>query len=291
MKINKSEIAVLELLCGATGYSMRELAEKLGGKPAFVSRIVKQLESKALVEVKKEGVQKNVRLALCDSAQEFKKIHETRGRLQDWLTGAGLDVLVVLCASERTPEELARECDYSRPAMYAALKRLYSAGVINKERGLIRVSDEQVKLFVNAFAQGVMFNCVTEKTRGSVLLKRQGKHLLIVSLQGTPNDEFELTGVNRLARDYGLSGILTNRLAYYHYFGKKKGALKVEDYFIHALALTKQFYGEDKPLLAAFLKGHKMDSLKLRVLAKEFGVETDLRELQSAVGYYDRLGG
>ena len=290
MKLNKSEIEVLELLC-SNEYPMRELAEKWGRKQPFVSRVVKQLDEKAMIQVKRNGVQKIVSLFSFGSAQSFKRLYETRKGLSEWLSGACLDVLIVLSTQDRDLKELERESDYSRPMIYKALKKLYAAGAIAKERGVIRVSDEEVKQFAIAFAQDVTARKMIGSASGQTLGKAWGKRLLIVNRYGQLSKEFELTGLNRLARDYGLEGILTDRQAYYQYLGKKKKELGIEDYFIHALALTKNFQGEDKPLLAVFLKGHKMNPLKLRELAKEFGVEAELRELQSAVGYYDRLGG
>ena len=96
LKLSKSEIRALRQVCRQEG-TVSELAAKLGTKESFMSRVLRSLGEKGLVETKKDGVAKTVRLSVASHAQNFKLLSDSRpdAKIENWLSGFAMDILVV----------------------------------------------------------------------------------------------------------------------------------------------------------------------------------------------------
>ncbi len=297
LKLSVSEILALEQIC-TRNQSVTDLATALGKKKSFVSRVLRSLSEKRLAFGEKAGTKKTFSPAMMTaSGQAFQKLFESRpdAKIEGWLSGSAIDVLIVLASKESVSfEDLKRESDCSQPTLYKLLKDFYAAGVATEKNGRIRLSDPLVKNFATAFADTLQLNSINGLRAYTVSI-RVGKNILVRTDSLVSNQEAQLTGLSRIAP--ALAMIPTTRKDYYSRLGRRKVNLGPEEFFIHALLLsTLTQQSVDKTLLALYLKeeGNKLDHLKLRRLAAEYSVEgasleAELENLNSAVSLHEKL--
>lgn len=305
LKLSKSEIGVLEVLC-AGSFNVNSLAGRLGVKPSFVSRLLRSLKEKGLVGTETQGTSRLVVLSPASHAQLFKKLFQSRPKagIELWLSGRTMDVLVVMAVGQGVAvKRLISECSSSRPVVYAVLKRLRSAGVASLQEGVYKVSDQLLLDFANAFADNVQLMLQKEILgRGYAVSVRVGKQV-VVRTEAKEAPEFcTRTGLSAL-QDAGLDALKTSYFDYYFSLDKKKQELSLEECFIHALLLTSLQQHQDTPVLGLFLKKNleskrsfelhskALSIARLSQLAKEYLIETQMSELRKSVEFYGKMRG
>ncbi|MBI5229246.1 MarR family transcriptional regulator [Candidatus Micrarchaeota archaeon] len=292
LTLSKSEISALREVCERE-QTAGELAEALGVKDSFVSRILGSLKDKGLIAIEKNDRTKIVRLSLTQASKNFRELATFRrgSKIESWLSGSALDVLVIAGFAEGASIGfLMKESKYSRPTIYKALRQLKAAGALSKIGDKFVVTDELVNRFANDFADTLELLALEQVSATAIRVR---KHV-ILRTDKKLNKPFTLTGLNAL-RELGSVFIPTSYNDYYLNLDGIERKLTVEACFIHALVLsTLKQYAPDKVVLAGFLKsgpGRKvgLDFGKLRDFSKVYSVESQLDLLRTAVGYSEKL--
>lgn len=293
----------MKLLCGSDLYA-KDLANKLGAKSSFVSRLLGSLEMKGLVSTDKQDAGKLVKLSPASHAQLFKRLYESRpeAQVESWLSGRALDVLVVLAGREKgaSMQLLSEECSSSKPVIYAVLKSLRAAGVVSSpSKGTYLVAARLVYDLANAFADNLQLVLQKEILgRGYAVSVRVRKHVVVRTEAGQAPEFCTSTGANAL-QGSGLNVMRTSYHDYYFNLDKAKRALSPEECFIHALLLTTLQQHQDVPALGLFLKANLHHSFppnvtplslqKLSELAKVYDVGREMSELRASVEFYEKM--
>ncbi len=290
--MSKSEIVVLKQLCGGNA-TAGELAQAMGSNPAFVSRLIKSLCGKGLLSITLDGTFK--RLALSEKGLSFKQMYYYRkdSGIERWLSGRSLELLVLAAGSGDCRVSLdlvVREMSFSKPTLYAVLRKFRAAGIASVDGTFIIVSDRMVAKFANDFADGLVaakFGALG----GFGISLRLRKHA-VLRIDRELGADFSLTGLNALANK-GLGFIKTTYNDYYFSIDGRKRELPIEECFVHALLLATLPQHQDFPLLAGFLKTASerrlLDLKRLRQLARDYYLEGKLVELQNAVSYAEKI--
>ncbi len=292
LKLSEKEILLLKVVCYNTS-NAGAIANLMGVKKSFASRLLKSLEEKKLVSIEPRGVQKLVSLSLASHAQAFRQVVDLRGYkagIESWLAGSALDILVIAGFGEgATLSLLEKECSCSKPTIYRTAKKLKSAGAVTQREARLLVSDHGVENFANYFADNIQRKLLEGVGGASIRVR---KHCVVRTGVKKIPEFFTATGLNAL-REKGLKFISTSYSDYYFNLDGVKRSVNVEEAFIHALLSTTIQQNQDLPLLAKFLKeyGKKLDLRKLLKLAEQYAVSEELAQLRNAVSYYEKLGG
>ncbi len=294
LALSSREIGILRQLCsGSKTASALAKAERVG--LAYVSQLLKSLREKNLVSVA-DGRE----VALSDrlEASEFKALVDSRPsiRLEDWLSGQALEVLICTLWDEGLSIPLiAEEARLSVPTVYRVVKRLQAAGVVAKVNDRIKVTDNRVAAFANSFADQALFPMLKE-FKGHNTCVRVRKHVVIRTDAVAVPDYATLTGLNALA-GAGLEAIGTSYRDYYFNLDMVRRKFSLEENFIHALLLSSLQQHQDETVLAAFWakNGRRLDRMALKHAAEFYTVGTDLSlvlgEMRRAIDLADKLRG
>ena len=295
MKLNfsKQEILALEATCQSELDAGR-LAEKLKAKKSFVSRILRRLEEKGLIMVEKTGTYKIIRLSPASHAQNFKKLFEARrnAKIENWLAGKVISVLIVMAYAKSGVDMglIADESGCSKPTIYKILKKLYGAGVANKEGGLAQTRDMLVLDFASSYADNIQL-MLQKPVRGINVSIRIRKHIVLRTDAKKIPAFFSLTGASLLAKKYGLEANLASYDDYYFNLDEIKREIGMEEAFAHAILITTLQFRQDMPVLAIFFARNRrrFDMGKLGGYAKKYRVETEVEELRRTVEYHNKM--
>ncbi|MCX6777294.1 MAG: MarR family transcriptional regulator, partial [Candidatus Micrarchaeota archaeon] len=211
LNLSKSEVLALERIC-ISRLSPGQLAESLGKKGSFVSRVLRKLEEKGLVT--REG--REIRLSPASHAQKFKNLFDSRpnAKIEEWLCGNAMDVLIVIGGGEGADFNLLmEEAGCSKPTIYKVLKSLYSAGVAGKEGKTIRITDRFLAGFVEEYANNLQ-NVLLSEARGSNVSIRVRKRVVVRTDAPQVPAFFSKTGINALVE----KGLEANRTSYSDYY-------------------------------------------------------------------------
>jgi predicted transcriptional regulator len=299
MKLNlsKLELFTLQQLCSGPK-TPKELSEVLNAKLSFISRALTSLNEKRLVSIGKKITterirQKLISLSIASHAEAFKRLYDSRpnGKIEQWLSGMAMDILVILSEDEEVPITLLLEEAYSSPpTVYKYLKLLYGAGVVNRsQKGLI-VTDRLAKKFVNEYAKNMRLK-LCEKISMISAIVRIRKHVVIRTTSQEIPPSFSRTGITYLIT----KGLKTNPTIYSDYYfelDEINKSLDLETAFVHAVLLTQNQQQQDMPVLAVFLieNWEKIRLRWLRAVSKIYGVEEKIEELIVSATYYQKAG-
>lgn len=294
LSLSKSELLVLKKLCDGES-TPSTLAEALGFKESFVSRLLKTLDEKGMITTKQQGTSKKIMLCASKDGQSFKQMYTYRrnSRIEDWLSGYSLELLIIAGGYSEMNASLdliVKEASFSKPTLYSILKKLRSAGVISVDKGVVRVTDRLVGTFANDFADGMQLNEFGGLGGYGVSL-RVRKHV-VLRIDKELGEKYSLTGLNALAKN-GLNYIKTSYNDYYFNLDGKKRILSVEEAFVHALLLANLPQHQDFPLLAQFLRNalaqKKVELNKIELFAKDYYINNKLTELRNAISYAEKM--
>jgi len=287
IKISKNELIALEKLC-KQDYTIGELAKDLGKKESYVSRLGKSLEEKGLAY---RAENKKLVLSPASHAQSFKSLYLSRldAKIEEWLCGYAMGVLALLTTQqEGMPIGLFwKETPCSRPTTYNILNRLMAAGVLEKNER-IRISDKAVEKLASDYVSNLL-RIVTSNIQGMKTSIGVRLHVVVRAHTSAVPPEFLQTGITALA-EHGLEAMTSNNYYYYTNLSGKHEKIGVEEAFIHALLMTTLEQGQDKQVLALFLmkNKNKMNMARLRELARQFAVETELATMRNALDYAEK---
>ncbi|MBS8126366.1 MarR family transcriptional regulator, partial [Haloferax volcanii] len=164
--LTEGEVRALTAFHGEQTVS--ELATNLDRSLSYTSELVERLETTGLVETRRQGKTKRIRLSdakalelLTDLTQQYSHI--------DWpelLSGAAIRVCYYL-DTPRTATELARRADVHRSTVHRALAPLQHRGIVYQtDDGAYALNDgfEQLSVFARELAHHVHRQTVEEQT-------------------------------------------------------------------------------------------------------------------------------
>ena len=272
------------------GGTISELAAKLGTKESFMSRVVRSLVEKGLVETKKEGVTKTVRLSVASHAQNFKLLSDSRpdAKIENWLSGFAIDILIVSADGAET-SLILEETDCSVATLYKTLKSMLSAGMLLWKNGKVEISDELLKKFVTSYADNLQLMTQRNANGFNTSIRVRKNVVLRTDAKNVP-PYFTQTGLPALAKN-GLEAVLTSYNDFYFNLDRQKMSISTEESFIHALLLTTLQQHQDTPVLAIFYARNKnrLDRREIKRLAKKYKVDGALEEILQKTEFHEKM--
>ncbi len=292
MKLNlsKVELRVLKVLC-SNSFSASGLAAELGVKPAFVSRLLHSLSEKGLINVQKQGTQKQVSLSEASHAQAFKRLFSSRPQLdiENWLSGKAITILVPLTPEIKLNQrELLQESNCSLGTFLNVKKKLGAVGALIQVNDKNMIPDPLVKEFIIQYADNLQL-ILQKELAGFTVAKRFGNHVVIRTESPNVPEYFVQTGINRLVEE-GLQIIETGRNEYYFNLNEEKRKISTEEAVIHALTLSILQSRSEFIIIGIFLKQHSfLNTLLLSRTAKKYEVEKELTEIRRTLDLSEKL--
>ncbi len=309
--LSKSEILTLRQTYQQSS-SMSELARRLEVKPSFISRVVRKLEAKGLVQINKVSVkildmdsehvkgavllprahfQKLVFQSMASHAQYFKDLADSRpeGKIENWLSGYAIDILISVDNGAQKNDVL-KEAGCSPTTLNKSIKLMQTAGVLTLRDNFIQITDQLLKRFVLAYADNFQ-GIIQREMNGHNTSIRVRKHVVLrTDAKNIPPVFFTKTGASALA-ERGLEAFLTSYDDFYFNLDRKKRTLSIEENFIHALLLTTIQQHQDMPVLTIFFTENRqrLDFRSLRNLAKLYKVENALIEVRGKTEFYEKM--
>ncbi len=288
--LSKLEIKVLQNLCRNPS-TVTSLARAMSISKSLVSKVVKQLTALNLVRIERKGTEKVINLSFSSHAEVFRSLYFSRpnAKIENWLSGKTIETLIVIVQRNKaTMNELAEECNCSKPTLYKIIYNLKAAGVLSETNGYYSVSDALVRAFAQAFADSIR-GVIAKNIVDFELFYRSGKNVLV----RTPlklKHPFYLTGLSRLI-ELGLQAIPTGYLDYYFNLDETVANISIEGAVVHALLMSREHFDTEKPLITIFIKQNsgKLNWFKLNQLAEKYGVGNKLHEVRAALDLHEKL--
>jgi len=268
--LTEGEVRALTALHGEQTVS--ELATNLDRSLSYTSELVERLETAGLVEARRQGKTKQVRLSdakalelLTDLTQQYSHI--------DWpelLSGAALRVCYYL-DTPRTVTELARHADVHRSTAHRAIAPL-------QHRGIVYQTDDGPYALNDGFEQLT----VEEQTDTYTILWESLDEFLVQTPTELTEEHFIPTGPDQFQR-YGLPLLARDRRHYL--YSETAGDLSPEMLCCHMLVIDSGARAQSYCLL--LLSHVDIDRDELRAQATKYGVEDVVDELYT---YLDTSG-
>ena len=274
--LTEGEVRALTALHGEQTVS--DLATNLDRSLSYTSELVERLETVGLVETRRQGKTKRIRLSdakalelLTDLTQQYSHI--------DWpelLSGSALRVCYYL-DTPRTATELARRADVHRSTVHRALAPLQHRGIIYQtDDGAYALNDgfEQLSTFARELAHQVHRQTVEEQTDTYTILWESLDEFLVQTPTEPTEEHFIPTGPDQFQR-YGLPLLARDRRHYL--YSETAGDLSPEMLCCHMLVIDSGARAQSYCLL--LLSHVDIDRDELRTQATKYGVEDVVDEL------------
>lgn len=286
LNLSKIEITALRRLYEGT-LTPGQLSEELGKKNSFISRVLNRLERKGFIL--RSG--RKVLLPPASHTQSFKRLLDSRGKVEEWLSGNSVSVLLAIGDSNEGVEFklLEQEAGCSKPTLFKVIKLLRAAGVVVRTGERIRISDQLVREFIKDYGDAIQ-NKILSQLKGRANSLRVRRHVIVRTDAKELPEFFSETGVTLLEKK-GLEAARTSYNDYYFNLDMKRRSIGTEEAFIHALLLTAIQQHQDRPILALFMMKNlrRLNMGRLRELAKKYSVEEEALQLEEELGLLERV--
>jgi len=273
--LTEGEVRALTALHGEQTVS--ELATNLDRSLSYTSELVERLETVGLVETRRQGKTKRIRLSdakalelLTDLTQQYSHI--------DWpelLSGASIRVCYYL-DTPRTATELARRADVHRSTVHRALAPLQHRGIVYQtDDGAYALNDGfgQLSTLARELAHHVHRQTVEEQTDTYTILWESLDEFLVQTTEIT-QEHFIPTGPDQFQR-YGLPLLARDRRHYL--YSETTSELSPEMLCCHMLVIDSGARAQSYCLL--LLSHVDIDRDVLRAQAVKYGVDDVVDEL------------
>lgn len=267
--LTEGELRALTALHGEQTVS--ELAANLDRSLSYSSELVERLETAGLVETRRQGKTKQVRLSdakalelLTDLTQQYSHIE-----WPELLSGAALRVCYYLDTA-RTATELARRADVHRSTVHRALAPLQHRGIIYQtDDGTYALNDgfEQLSTFACELAHHIHRQTVEEQTDTYTILWESLDKFLVQTTTEITDEHFIPTGPDQFQR-YGLPLLARDRRHYL--YSETMSELSPEILCCHMLVIDSGARTRSYCLL--LLSHVDIDRDELRAQAVTYGV-------------------
>lgn len=227
----KSEIKALREV-SMDKATISELHNRLLMSESGASVLVKRLEEKSMVSVKRVGMKKFVEMNDSKHAILVKELLQTYSHIpwENLLSDSSLLVLFEILNNKKHGLE-----DYvSKRTVFRHLSRLAEHGIIKENKGEYMINPRYGPLigFLEEYQSYMVREIIGSIVEGAVILWQKDLECLIrTSNRVIESDYLFKTGVSRFA-DFGIK-LITNYD--YYFYSKKRKRIRKEDIVLHAL--------------------------------------------------------
>lgn len=273
--LGRREMAALGLCLAAQndGYSVGEMAVRLGVSSAVASRVVASLLKQGLFSVTRVGKRKFVTISSAPHALALKELAAANPHvaIEEMLANSAVRVLAGMTVGPASVDGIASAILASQVTVRRILIKLLDCGVVAREKpALYAIVLPRLLDFAREYACFAL-----ESRRGGVQgsLICAGPHGLLRTA-GMPGKGWVPTGISVLQR-HGVKLIETDARDYYcNAFGDEPRSPGFEDVVVHALVrATLLVSGREASyaMLAVHKNRRKLDEARFLRIAAEFG--------------------
>ncbi|MBX0287974.1 helix-turn-helix domain-containing protein [Halomicroarcula sp. F28] len=274
--LTEGEVRVLTGLRGEQTVS--ELAANLDRSLSYTSELVDQLETSGLVETRRQGKTKQIRLSDAKALELLAALTQQYSHI-DWpelLSGAALRVCYFL-DTQQTVTDLARRTDVHRSTVHRALSPLQHRGIVYQtDNGAYTLNDgfEQLSAFARELAHHVHRQTVEQQANTYTILWESLDEFLVQTTTEITEEQFIPTGPDQFQR-YDLPLLARDRR--YYLYSETMSELSPEILCCHMLVIDSGARAQSYCLL--LLSHASIDRDELRAQAAKYGVDDVVDEL------------
>jgi DNA-binding transcriptional ArsR family regulator len=287
MKLTTNETRILKEIAKGSGKGIKDMASSLNISNASLSRTLRSLKKKGLIETEKRGVSKHVFPSETKHSTLLKTLltELEHVKFEDFLSGSSLEILYFLSKSPLSRKEIVLRTGLSQKTVQTKLKTLRKFGVVFSERGLYRLNERfgLLKDFLLEFRRYLNLKVAQEFAKDATILWQEDQEFLIKTTEPKESKNFFLTSIT-VFHKYGVQLFLPDY--YYYFYTKQKKKLNVEDVILHALLLDPT---DTKVIMSVLLLLEKQ-KVNVDFLTKEsarYQLGTTVRNL---INYMDTEG-
>jgi predicted transcriptional regulator len=274
--LTEGEVRALTALHGEQTVS--ELAANLDRSLSYTSELVEQLEKSGLVETRRQGKTKQIRLSDAKAIELLAALTQQYSHI-DWpelLSGAALRVCYFL-DTPRTVTDLARHADVHRSTVHRALSPLQHRGIVYQtDNKAYALNDgfEQLSAFARELAHHAHRQTVEQQANTYTILWESLDEFLIQTTTEITEEHFIPTGPDQFQR-YDLPLLARDRR--YYLYSETMSELSPEILCCHMLVIDSGPRAQSYCLL--LLSHASIDRDELRAQATKYGVDDVVDDL------------
>jgi DNA-binding MarR family transcriptional regulator len=274
--LTEGEVRALTALHGEQTVS--DLATNLDRSLSYTSELVERLETAGLVETRRQGKTKRIRLSDAKALELLRNLTQQYSHI-DWpelLSGAALRVCYYL-DTPRTATELAGCADVHRSTVHRTLAPLQHRGLVYQtDDGAYALNDgfHQLSAFARELAHHVHRQTVEEQTDTYTILWESLDEFLVQTPTEVTDEHFVPTGPDQFQR-YGLPLLARDRRHYL--YSEATSELSAEMLCCHMLVIDSGARTQSYCLLLLSHVGINHD--ELRAQATKYGVDDVVDDL------------
>jgi len=283
--LSPREISVLISVRGGER-PRKSIALDLSVSPPELTRLVKSLESKGLVAVRRHGMSRSVSLSDQKHASQLRRLLDEFGHmsLERILSLASLEVLSCLAARPgSTRDEIVSSSGVSERTLQTVLKRLRELGIVRiSTNGTYAISERFVLIadFVRDLDDYSNQRMAMEFSADSVVVWQRSKDFIVRTSCKRETARFRKTAFSAF-ESWGVP-LFLDRNYYYHTPGSWRRTL--DGVFLQSLLIRPRNVRENMAILMLWERNalwRKLDRLQER--ARALGVDD---ELETIVAYF-----
>jgi len=266
MKLTINETRILKEMAKGSGKVIGAIASSLNISHASVSRTLRSLKKKGLIETEKRGVSKRVFFSETKHSTLLKTLltELAHVKFEDFLSDSSLKILYFLSKSPLSRKEIVLRTGLSQKTIQTKLKSLREFGVVFSERGIYRLNERfgLLKDFLLEFRRYLNLKVAQEFAKDATILWQEDEEFLIKTSEPKESKIFFLTSITAFHK-YGVQLFLPEY--YYYFYTKQKKKLNIEDVILHALLLDPT----DTKVIMSVLLLLKKQKVNVNYLIKE----------------------
>lgn len=279
MELTVNEIKILREIAKSDGERVGDISSSLDISHPSLSRTLKSLKNKGLIETQKRGISKYVFFSETKHSTLLKTLllEFTHIKFENFLSGSSLEILHFLANSPMSRNKMILRTGLSEKTIQTKLKTLREFGIVFSNRKFYMLNERFVLLkdFVLEFRRYLNLKIAQEFARDSIILWQEADEFLIKTSELKKLKNFFLTSITAFHR-YGVQLFLPEY--YYYFYSKRKKKLKLEDVILHALVLDPTDTRVIMPVLLLWKK-QKVDVKYLTKESDRYQLSSTLRDL------------
>ena len=287
MKLTTNEIKILGEIAKGDGRRIADIGISLDIFQESLSRTLKSLEKKGLIETEKSGISKYLFFSETKHSTLFKTLllEFTHVKFENFLSGSSLEILYHLSNSSLSRSEIVLRTGLSEKTIQTKLKNLREFGIVFSERGLYRLNErfDLLRDFLLEFRRYLNLKTAQEFAKDAIIIWQEDDEFLIKTSERKESENFFLTSITAFHR-YGVQLFLPEY--HYYFYSKQRKKLCLEDVILHALVLDPT----DTRVILSVLLLWKKQKVDVDYLTKESDKYQLSKTVEDLVKYMNTRG-
>lgn len=282
-RLTPLEISVLRSI-REKGQATKTVAQDLDISPQELSRLVKSLKIKGLVDVDRRGMTTSISMSRQKHASRLRRVLDefSHMKLEGIISLASLNVLSALAAyPESSRASLMQSTGVSARTLHTTLKQLSELGVVRaRTRGIYEISDrfQPIAEFVQEFDEYSNQIEAKEFCSDATVIWQRGREFIIRTKCAEESEDFRLTAFSAFEQ-YGVQLFVAWRY-YYHPIGKWRRT--IDEVLLQSMLLRPRDTRENTAILMLWLRNNlSRDFARLRRGASRYGLQDDLETIRN----------